>query len=300
MKVSDVLFSVVVVVLLGSLLSIWFYPSAQDFMESNRLWNGIKSFSGESGAKNINSLAELPSLPQQHTLVLVPYINPEATELSRMKQFVSDGGSLLLLDDYGYGNNILKYLDLQVRFDNRPLLDPLFSYKNQRMPRVTDFAPEVEEAGIKGLTLNHATGLAGLEEPEVLARSSPTSFLDTNDDQINGPDEPKGPFPVAAKLRYGQGTIILVADPSIMINSMVGRDDNNRFLQYLSHPPAAERPATVLVDNSHLTKSPLDTSRTRLTSSIEIISSPYSLLGIVALIFLVVSRYAIKRGETVG
>ncbi|MBI2852965.1 MAG: DUF4350 domain-containing protein [Chloroflexi bacterium] len=300
MRVSDVLFAVVVVILLGSLLSVWFYPSAQDFMESNRTWNGIKSFSSESGAQSVDSLSKLPSLPREHTLIVVPYVDPTPEELSRIRQFVDNGGSLLLMDDYGYGNNILKYLELPTRFDNRPLLDPLFSYKNQRMPRVTDFSPEIRNAGISALTLNHATSLINVEESQALAWSSSNSFLDTDGNEAYNAGEPAGPFPVVARFKHGQGTVTLVSDPSIMINSMVNRDDNSRFIKYLSSPPGAERPNTVLVDHSLLTKTPLDTSRTRLTNLMEIIRSPYSLLGIVALIFLAVSRYNIKRGESIG
>ncbi len=64
MRVSSVIFSVIALVLVISLLSIWFYPSIQDFMASNTMWNGIKSFSSEFDAENIDSLDELPNLPE--------------------------------------------------------------------------------------------------------------------------------------------------------------------------------------------------------------------------------------------
>ena len=47
MRVSSVLFAVVVLIIVISLLSIWFYPSIQDFMASNTMWNGIRNFSNE-------------------------------------------------------------------------------------------------------------------------------------------------------------------------------------------------------------------------------------------------------------
>ncbi|GAI81740.1 unnamed protein product, partial [marine sediment metagenome] len=123
-----------------------------------------------------------------------------------------------------------------------------------------------------------------------------TSFLDINENESWDEGEPKGPLPVATEIRFGKGTLVLASDPSIMTNSMVGRDDNYNFMKYLTSPNG-ER-VGVLIDNSHLTKTPLDVSKTRLTGVREILSTPYPLLGIVALIFVVVSRYTLKKGES--
>ncbi|MBI4180908.1 MAG: hypothetical protein HY528_03155 [Chloroflexi bacterium] len=297
MKVSSLLFAVVTLILVISLLSVWFYPSVQDFMASNTMWNGVRSFSDNVSADNIESLDELPSLPKQAVLVAIPYLDYTDAELLKIKQFLADGGTLLLMDDYGYGNTVLAYLGVGVRFSNQPLLDPLFNYKNQLMPRITDFASELKESGIATIVLNHATSLTNVEPAKVIAWSSTASFLDTNENGSWDGGELKGPFVVAAELRLGQGTLALVADPSIMINSMVGRDDNYGFIRYLTR--RGDEQEEVLVDNSHLTKMPLDVSKTRVTGGREMLSSPYALLGITALIFVVVSRYTIKKGGNI-
>jgi len=72
-RVSSVLFAVVTLILVISLLCIWFYPSVQDFMASNNMWNGIKDFSSEFNAGNINSSDDLPASPQETALVVIPY-----------------------------------------------------------------------------------------------------------------------------------------------------------------------------------------------------------------------------------
>ncbi len=298
MRVSSVLFAVVVLALVISLLCIWFYPSIQDFMATNTMWNGIKNFSSEFDARNIDSLDDLPDLPQETAMVLIPYIELSGKELSKVKRFVDDGGTLLLMDDYGYGNSVLAYLGLPVRFSNKPLLDPLFCYKNQWMPRVTDFASEIKESGIRVVVLNHATALTNVEQSQAIAWSSSVSFLDIDGNESGSEGEPKGPFPIAARFPFGKGTIAIVSDPSIMINSMVGRDDNYRLMGYLtSHNGKQEN---ILIDRSHLTTTPLDVSKTRLIGVRQMLSSPYALLGIVALIFVVVSRYTLKKGELIG
>ncbi|MFC1939778.1 DUF4350 domain-containing protein [Chloroflexota bacterium] len=297
-RMPSLLFAVVAIVIFISLLCIWFYPSVQDFMASNKMWNGIRDFGVASGANNIDTMGDLPTIPGKTTLIAISYLEYSDEDLLKMKRFVDDGGTLLLMDDYGYGNDVLTYLGTNIRFSNKPLLDPLFCYRNQWIPRITDFAPEVKESGINVILLNHATALTNLEETQVIAWSSEASFLDMDEDEAWSQEEPKGPFPVAGKMRYGKGELAIVSDPSIIISSMIGRDDNYRFVEYLTHYDDEQK--EILVDSSHLSDTPLDVSKTRLTSAREWLSKPYALVGIIALIFVTVSRYTLKKGETIG
>ena len=298
MRVSSLLSAVVAISLVISLLCIWFYPSVQDFMESNKMWNGIRNFCNVFDADNIDSLDDLPILPEKTALVAIPYLEYSDEELLKIKRFVNDGGTLLLIDDYGYGNSVLAYLGVNIRFSNKPLLDPLFCYKNQRIPRITDFAPEAKERGINAIMLNHATTLIDAEETQAIVWSSETSFLDMDENETWSEDEPKGPFPVAAKLPFGKGTLAIVSDSSIIISGMMGRDNNYRFIEYLTRYNGEQK--KILVDRSHLSKTPLDISKTRLIGARERLSNPYALVGITAVIFMAVSRYTLKKGETIG
>ena len=298
MRVSSILFAVVVLILAISLLCIWFYPSVQDFMASNIMWNGIRNFSSEFSADNIDSLDDLPDSPEKAVLVAIPYLEYTNEELLKMKRFVDGGGTLLLMDDYGYGNSVLAYLGMGVRFTNTPLLDPLFCYKNQWLPRITDFAPGVKESGINVVMLNHATSLTNVEETEAIAWSSSASYLDINESGSWDQEEPKGPFAVAAQFRFGRGTLALVSDPSVTINALLDRDDNYSFIRYLTHYEGEQN--RILIDRSHLTKAPLDVSKTRLLGARKVLTNPYALLGITAMIFITVCRYTLRKGEIFG
>ena len=298
MRVFSILLAVVVIVLVISLLCIWFYPSAQDFMASNTMWNGLRSFSSEFRADNIDSLETLPETPDKATLVSIPYLDYSDEELSKIKRFVDNGGTLLLMDDYGYGNSVLTYLGVSARFTNKPLLDPLFCYKNPSIPLVTDFAPGLRESGIDVIMLNHATALTNVMDSEATAFSSSASFLDVNENGSWDQDEPKGPFVVAAELQVGKGMLVLVSDPSIVISAMIGRDNNYDFIRYLAHYTGEQ--GRLFVDRSHLIQTPLDVSKARLVSTREALASPYALLGIIAIIFVAVSGYTLKKEKTIG
>jgi len=262
------------------------------------MWNGVNDFSSEFSADQIDSLNELPDLPDKGILLAIPYLDYTDEELTRIKQFVDDGGTLLLMDDFGYANNVLEYLGVSARFTHYHLLDPLFCYKNQSMPQITDFAPEVKESNIDVIMLNHATTLTNIMESEVIAWSSTASFLDLNENGSWDTNEPKGPLAIAAEFRLGKGRLALVSDPSVVINTMIGRGDNYNFIRYLTHHEDEQK--EIWIDSSHLTKTPLDASKTRLSDAREVLANPYTLLGITAMIFVVVSSYTLKKGETIG
>jgi hypothetical protein len=298
LKIASLLGIVFLIVLVISLVSIWFYPSLQDFMAGNTMWNGIRDFSNELEVKHIDSLNDLPSLPEQDVLICIPYIEYDDNDLARLKGFVEKGGILIMMDDFGYGNGFLENAGINARFSNDILLDPLFCYKNQYLPRITDFSAQIKESGITVIGLNHATSLNNVEGTKVLASSSNMSYLDTNKNGARDDNEPQGPFVIAAEYRIGNGIIELVADPSLIINTMVEKNDNYNFMKYLIYNNG--EPVNVLLDRSHLTKSPLDTSKINLAAAREIISNPYTLVGITAVIFAIITGYTYRKGLIVG
>ncbi|HEY91032.1 MAG TPA: DUF4350 domain-containing protein [Dehalococcoidia bacterium] len=298
MKTTSLLLGVVVLVLVLSILCVRFLPSTQDFMVHNDIWNGVKTFCDEFGAVTVDSLDDLPDSSENTVLILIPYIELGSEELSAVAQFLDGRGTLLLMDDYGYGNQVLSYLEMDTRFSNRPLLDPLFNFKNLRLPRVTDFSPEVSEAGISTIVLNHATILTDTVESSVVARSSVSSFLDIDESGSREEEEPLGPFPVAARFQVRNGEVIVVADPSIVINSIIGRDDNYTFVRYLTSHNGQQQ--GILFTASHLPMASLDVSKTGLTKLQPILASPAGLLITISLVFITVSRFTFKKGGTIG
>ncbi len=298
MRLPSILLVVLALTAAVSLACIWFYPSFQDFTEYNEEWNGVRTFTNESGGTVISSLDVLPESPDKRVLITIPSIDYSDQELARLKQFINDGGTLILMDDFGYGNTVLTYLGLDARFTGRPLFDPLFCYRNQSMPLITDFRTEATESGILFITLNHATTLNNVIAEQAIAWSSTSSFLDVNDNGTWEQNEPNGPFTVAAVIPIGKGTLKLVSDPSIIINNIFPKDSNREFIQYLTQNQGETN--NVLIDSSHLVKAPLDTAKERLMSLRAALSNPYALLGIITVIFAAVFGYNFRKGETVS
>jgi len=262
------------IVLFVSWLSITFYPSAQDFMRANPFWNGLRDSSDRLEAETVLSLDQATSRRGGGVLIAIPYLPYSGEELVRITDFVKEGGTLLLMDDYGYGNQLLCALGLDMEFHGEPLLDPYITYRNQWLPLVTDLAPEIKEAGIEQLTLNHATALRVGEAYKVLARSSDTAYLDENGNETWDEGETRGPLVVAATATVGQGSVTAISDPSILINSMVSQGDNAAFLKEVIQQ-AGESPR-IAIDASHLPKAPLDRSKGDWQTAQGRMASPYS------------------------
>jgi hypothetical protein len=298
MKNSSLFLIVIAVVLAVSLLSIWVYPSIQDFMSGNTMWNGIKSFDKEYSVENLDSLDNLATGPAEKVLVVIPYLEFSQVDLDRINKFIQSGNTLVLMDDFGYGNSVLQSLGLSARFESRILLDPLFCYKNEYLPRITDFSAGLKEQKLEAIVFNHATVLSQVDDSEALAWSSADSFLDSNQNGKLDQGEPSGPFVVAAELHSGKGIVRLVSDPSIVINSMIGENNNSQFTRYLVETNVTTQ--RIILDRGHLSKSPLDSSRISLTDFREFVSNPYILVGLIALLFVIIIRYTLKKGEIFG
>ncbi len=272
-----VIFTITLVIILT--MVVWFLPLDDDFRTENPFWNGTKDINSSHPVSPLESLSDLPPSPKGSTLILIPYLNFTLPELEELNSFVVRGGTLILADDYGYGNQILEHLGLKSRFSGQPLLDPVTNYKNKWFPQILHLTSSPVTINTERLVLNHATGLTDVEAGDILALSSSFSFLDLNGDQTWQEGEPTGPLPVISRHSLGNGQIILIADPSIFINSMETMESNYILIQNI----AAITTAKLLIDQSHLPPSNLHQTKNLLAYLRGSLTTPLGTLGLVIL-----------------
>lgn len=257
----------------------WFLPSNDDFRTENPFWNGTRDMSLNYTTSPLESLSTLPHVPQEATLILIPYLDFTIGELEELNSFITRGGTLILADDYGYGNQILEYLGLKARFSNQILLDPLDNYKNNWFPRIAYFKPNPLTNNLESLVFNHATSLTNIATGEIMAMSSLFSFLDLNSNQIHDEDEPIGRLPVFSRHNLGDGQVMLISDPSIFINSMEAQGSNHNVIQNI----AAFTNSNLLIDQSHLPLSNLQQTKNLLVRIRSFLVTLPGTLGLVIL-----------------
>jgi len=287
---TTVLLAVVLTVAVISLACVSFMPSVNDFMFGNTLWNGLAGFSEQYSAVNLESPAQ-PSGESGATVLLIPQLPLSPAELSHLKDFAANGGTLAIADDYGHGNQVLEYLGLTARFSQLTLMDPFFCYKNPALPRITDFSPEVAQYGVVSIVLNNATVLTGVSPGDVLAWSSAESFLGSGQTPASTPVA-TGPFPIAARIKFGSGNIVLLSDPSIFINSMLNLEDNRLFLEYLLGKAA--HAGGLYVIESALDRGAMDYAKRGLARVQEAFRQPMVAAVFLAAIFAIVFHFSFR------
>ena len=247
---------IVAAVAMVLLLIIWIYPCRDDFEIKAASWSGTSDCYHRTEAAEVNSLAELPSQPEGTALILIPYTPFTAGELDELVNYVEDGGTLILMDDYGYGNEVLESLGLSYRFSGDPLLDPLINYKNEQFPKIMDFEPSPLTKGVNTIVCNHATCLIDVPESEAIATSSSFSFLDKDGSSSYDADvDERGPFVMVAITQLGKGRLIAISDPSIIINSMLDMEDNYTLIKNATELSTSA--PQIFLDQSHLPSSDL-------------------------------------------
>ena len=295
MELRKFLSMLTIILILLLVLLVWFLPSDEDFRTENPFWNGAKGMSTNHLASPLASLSDLPSSPQGTKLILIPYLEFTMDELETLSSFVTQGGTLILADDYGYGNQILEHLGLQARFSGQELLDPLVHHKNQRFPRIPRIKTDPLTSNIENLTFNHATCLVNVKTADVLALSSLFSFLDLNGDQAPDKGEPNGPLPVISRHNMGSGQIILIADPSIFLNSMEKMEGNNTLITNI----AATSVKSLFLDQSHLPPSDLHQAKHLLAQIRSLLTTPAVTLGLVLLVLIITLKPIWQKQDTI-
>lgn len=264
--------------------------STAAFDPMNPSWEGT----GEFNADISNSAAdrELIRNTEQYNdvganesvaFIIAPDSEYSDTDIERVRQFIVDGGTVVILGNFEPATNeLLSELGTEARLNGRLLLDQESYSNGPAMPIATDVRNQSQTAGVDELGLNHATAV----EPgnaTILAGTSEFAYLgDTPDDELDDDTDLRN-YPVATTESLAAGEVVVVGDPSITINSMYDESDNAAFLtqQYAGSEDA-------LVDISHTNELPPLTGAMLTIRSMPPLQGVIG-IGLVAVIGLLVS-----------
>lgn len=239
-----------------------------DFSVYNTRWNGASALAVaihgtgsfvptldvdvEDGEMTLvqKSFADFDVPPRGTSLVLLgPAVPPTPEEAAWLRGFVRGGGRLLLADDFGAGNAFLEALGSASRFSGLPMMDLAFA-RHPAFAVAASFEPHPVTAGAREAVLDRPTALRESPDAAVLARTGASAWLDRDGDALPDPREPRGPFAWLAVERVGEGEVLILSDPSLLINGMAAAGDNARLrdgvVAWLTQDGRR-----VLVDESH-------------------------------------------------
>jgi hypothetical protein len=266
------------------------YPQSDDMFVENPFWNGMSEVYRDVKPVRISSLRVLGDVvdPFNSTLLMLgPSTDYSDEDISAVRSYLEEGGTLALADDFGTGNQLLVGLEVKARFSGLLLEDTLFKERNDLLPRVLDLKSSEYTNGVSGLALNTPTVLVDIDEDQVLAYSSVVSFIGEGDKTPTA-ESIYGPFPVLALIRFGGGRLLLIADPSLFLNSMIDLEGNDSLLLGLAR-------GSVIIDESHSVLSRLTQFKMLLAQLYSVLSLTEVKYGLAAL--MVVSVFKVKWGE---
>jgi len=267
---------IILIVILATLTLVWFEgegPVQDDFRIENTLATGtsdLRTLNVQPMNQSLQGLAMNTTKIQNTTiLLLAPRIPYSTEEAQAIRQILVGGGVVIISDNFGVGNTLLAALGAPVRFGNVTILDDIFFEGTPTFPIAYNLSSQIVAGGVNDLALNTAAPLQILNSSSaiVLASTSPFSYLDMNSNGQRDPNETAGPFPVLARVAFGQGVLYVFSSPGSFTNGMLSSKDNARLLQTISGGGA------IILDESHLETSPSTDFRLTVRKFFEAISS---------------------------
>ena len=218
-----------------------------EFSQYNTGWNGTSVFFFGLDRHRVASVLDPADLApyRNNTLLLLiaPERLPTGQETAAYRSFLERGNTILLADDFGTGNAILRGIGSRIIIlpGNLSSIDRVYNdpYSVVAYP-VANVSPV---RSVSALVLNRP---APLEGGDSLLTSSIMSWIDNNGNKRIDRDEMMGRFAVMAQEKVGRGEIIVLSDPSIFINSMQdpgAKWDNRQLIRDL-----VDRADPVLID----------------------------------------------------
>jgi hypothetical protein len=264
-----ILFSTITATITIAIASITL-PPTDDFEKSNPYWNGLKILSETINASFIDATTQQLNPETTVLFIIGPSENITQQRIEYWKKYTENGGTLVIMDETGIINNALSNFNINIRINGHPLLDPVFYYNSWKLPKITDITKTSITKNITTIATNlpSALNITTTHNIKILAKSSPFSFLDLKGNYEPSPENPTGPFPIAAETNYGKGQIIIFSDSDLFINSIITLANNTQLLKNIAQNKKA------IIDTGVWKKSTQTTFRNTILTIYNIASTP--------------------------
>lgn len=216
------------------LLPVVAFAELLDYEAESADWTGLSQFvaiAQVTGAR-VETATELDYSALDPSQPLVIVYPREPLDVRQLAQYVSDGGRILLADDFGESESLLERLEIQ-RIVTSPgnLPHTNFANGNRALPVITSRGSHPLLTGVNRVVANHPAVINNAGGP-VLRYDEGGGFV--------------------YDMNLGDGKVIVVADASIFINGMINVAENDVFtanvLRYICRDEPGCRPLLVTKD----------------------------------------------------
>jgi len=206
-----------------------------EYNRYNVQWNGTSQFFSNLEERDFEEVTSYTALAGRHDsvlLIIAPGSDFTSKEVAECREFLDGGNSLLIADEEGGANALLKQLgsDLAIIPCNLSSVDMEYNEPRSVIGYRSSGANDLAVSGVETIICNRPSSVSG---GECLIATSILSWVDEDGDfRMNGGETLQRHSLFSAE-RIGNGRIYALSDPSIFINSMQGIDrsrDNQRLI----------------------------------------------------------------------
>ncbi|WP_298665825.1 DUF4350 domain-containing protein [uncultured Methanofollis sp.] len=202
--------------------------SYDQYSRYNVQWNGTSSFFSvleEVGAHEISDPADLSNYADATLLIIAPAGPPQPVQVAAWREFLARNNTIILCDDFGTGDAMLRALGATIWIHPYPVVSVDRDYST---PAAVAAHPVENTSLLQNVSTVILDRPAALEGGDTLLRTSLLSWVDTNRNATLDGSEEMGRFTVSAREQIGGGEVIVVGDPGIFLNSMMGIGKGNK------------------------------------------------------------------------
>jgi len=186
--------------------------ASDDYDPASDSWNGLSGFvaiARQTGVPvEVPARLELGSLTPSDTVVVV--YPTEELPIGSLAEFMREGGRVVLADDFGSGSELLSVYQIHRRAAGPS--DAPHLRGNDNLPVARPVAAHALSEGVHALVTNH---------PSALSHHALDPLFTTGD----------GASALVLAGAVGEGRLVVIADPSMLINNMLQFRDNRRFAE---------------------------------------------------------------------
>lgn len=197
--------------------------SYSEYSSFNTDWNGCSKFTKQIYDSKIDitpiySPYDDYNFDKNGVLFIIgPEIGFSDIEIEKIENFLENGNTLVIADDFGTSNQILEKLNISNKFTKNKIND-IFYISNENL--IEYQIPESHGGGV--LVTNIPT------------YTSKTGFITTSN--FSKSSSKTGSLTLISEMNYGNGKIILIADPDVFTNGLYEYNQNflENFLERLN------------------------------------------------------------------
>jgi len=210
-----VITALLLLLIAGLIVTAQFATNDDEYSRYNINWNGTSDFFGlAADEKFVYSYDDLPATSGTTLLIIAP-----GTDFTGLADYLYQGNTVIIADQSGNANTFLEQIESSIRVHNEPVRSTSMEYKDMGIFRGT-VEGDLFGSNVTTLTFDYPGYLTG---GDLIAATSYLSWIDTNANNIPDSNETLKVYSLIASENISNGRVIVIADPSIFINSMLVR-----------------------------------------------------------------------------